>query len=201
MQNKKNENNKKEMFIPSLEQWGELYDLWFKPMVASLAVYAPRLDCEEAVHGAFLKVMGLSQNLKLRKPLEPRTLNQWYCFVRWHARSVLSHMQERASRFECLPPEENLPTSATDRCTRLDRMRRVICSAVRKVCRGWKDPDAKSNAFIKFKLDEMSAADVVREIPETLNPNNLYQLCDRIRRALAEEAARPDSPLGELRCA
>ena len=191
-----------EMFIPTLEQWGELYDLWFKLLVASLASYASQLDCEEAVQEAFLKVMGLSQNLKLRKPLEPRTLNEWYRFVQWQARAVLSHMKAKALKYEySLPLEEILPTRATDRCSRLDYIRQILCEAVHKVCQKWKDSDAKSNAFIRFQLDEMPAADVVREIPEVLNTNNLYQLSARIRRALAEEAERPDSLLRELRCA
>ena len=52
-----------------------------------------------------------------------------------------------------------------------------------------------------FSLDEKSAEEVVAEIPEALNANNLYQISNCIRSALAEEARKLGSALWKLRSA
>ena len=49
-----------------------------------------------------------------------------------------------------------------------------------------------------FLLDGYSAEEVVKAVPEVLNANNLYQICRRVRRAIAEAARRPGSVLAEL---
>ena len=192
-----------EKFIPTQERWAELYHKWFKPLVKELGAYASEYECQEAVHMAFLKVLGLSQNLKLSKPLEPKTLDQWRVLIWWQARGVLSNMRGKSARYvhmsECM--EACIPATSADRVSRLDRLRRVICEAVKDVCKGWKNGDVKSRAFVMFSLDEKSAEEVVAEIPEALNANNLYQISNRIRSALAEEASKPGSALWKLRSA
>ena len=192
-----------EEFIPTLECWAELYDEWFNPLVKDLRQHASEYECQEAVHMAFLKVLGLSQNLKLHKPLEPKTLDQWYGFIWWQARGVLSNLRGKSARYVHMPEyvEACIPAWSTNRVSRLDRLRRAICEAVEEVCKGWKDAEAKSKAFVMFSLDEKSAEEVVAEIPEALNANNLYQITKRIRSALAEEARKPGSALWELRSA
>jgi len=192
-----------EKFIPTLERWGELYNEWFKPLVKELGAYASEYECQEAVHMAFLKVLGLSQNLKLSKPLEPKTLDQWHVFIWWQARGVLSNMRGKSARYvhmsECM--EACIPARSADRVSRLDRLRRIICDAVKDVCKGWKNADSKSKAFVMFTLDEASAEKVVEAIPEVFNANNLYQICARVRHALTAAARRPGSILAQLRSA
>ena len=61
--------------------------------------------------------------------------------------------------------------------------------------------EAKARAFVMFELDELSAEEVVAAVPETLNPNNLYQIYSRVRLALAREACRPNSYMVQLRSA
>ena len=192
-----------EKFIPTLARWEEFYNKWFKPLVKELGAYASEYECQEAVHMAFLKVLGLSQNLKLSKPLEPKTLDQWRVFIWWQARGVLSNMRGKSARYVHMPEcmETCIPARATDRVSRIDRFRRVICEAVKDVCKGWKNADAKSKAFVMFSLDEKPAEEVVAEVPEALNANNLYQIANRIRSALAEVARKPGSALWELRSA
>ena len=192
--------NDNEQFISTLERWVELYSQWFKLLVRALGMYASKFDCEEAVQEAFLKVMGLSPNLKLSKPLKPKTLKKWYGFLWWHARGILAHMQGKAARFELKETLEG-PSMLTNRVGRLEYLRRVICKAVDEVCRHWQDAEAKARAFVMFELDEVSAEDVVAAVPEMLNPNNLYQICSRVRLALAREACRPNSYMARLRSA
>lgn len=192
--------NDDEPFVPTLECWGELYSRWFKLLVRALGMYASKSDCEEAVQEAFLKVMGLSPNLKLRKPLEAKTLKKWYGFLWWHARGILAHMQGKAARIELREEIEGCST-LTNRVGRAEYLRRVICKAVDEVCGHWQDAEAKARAFVMFELDELSAEEVVAAVPETLNPNNLYQICSRVRLALAREARKPDSYMAHLRSA
>ena len=192
-----------EKFIPTLERWAELYSKWFKPLVKELGAYASEYECKEAVHMAFLKVLGLSQNLKLSKPLESKTLDQWHVFIWWQARGVLSNMRGKSARYVHMSEyvEACIPAYSTDRMSRLDRLRRVICDAVKDVCKGWKNADAKSKAFVMFTLDETPAEKVVEAIPEVFNANNLYQICARVRHALTAAARRPGSTLAQLRSA
>ena len=192
--------NDNEQFIPTLERWVELYSQWFKLLVRALGMFASKPDCEEAVQEAFLKVMGLSPNLKLRKPLQPKTLKEWHGFLYWQARGILGHMQSKAARFELKETLEG-PSMLTNRVGRLEYLRRVICKAVDEVCRHWQDAEAKARAFVMFELDEVSAEEVVAAVPEILNPNNLYQICSRVRLALAREACRPNSYMARLRSA
>lgn len=184
-------------FIPTIERWAEFYGQWLKPLARSLEGFASESECFEAVHEAFLKVMGLSPSLKLKKPLEPHTLQQWKRFVWWHARSILGHRREKFARFESLQGEVLARPGNRDR--HMAFLRSVICAAVEEVCGKWKDSEDKSKAFIMFKLDELSADEVVATVPKTLNRNNLYQICDRVRRALAKEARRYGSRLWQCR--
>ncbi len=197
---KTKQQNDNERFVPTLERWAELYSQWFKLLVRALGMYASKPDCEEAVQEAFLKVMGFSPNLKLRKPLEPKTLEKWYGFLWWHARGILAHMKGKAAS-TVLMGDIRGPSMLTNRVGRLTYLRRVICKAVDEVCRHWQDAEAKAKAFVMFELDELPAEEVVAAVPETLNPNNLYQICSRVRLALAREARRPGSYMAQLRCA
>lgn len=189
----------KEKFVPTPERWAEFYAKWLKPLAKSLGNCASRVDSEDAVHQAFLKVMGLSSNLKLDKAPEPKTIGKWYGFMKWQARGVLSNMRGKASRFETLPPD--IPCGGFS--SRMDRslLRRVVRAAAWEACRKRSNAVAKYRAFVLFVLEERSAAEVVEAVPETLNANNLYQICDRIRHDLEVVARKPDSILAKLRCA
>ena len=189
-----------EKFIPTLERWAELYGKWFNRMVRALWKHGSKTDCEEAVHVAFLKMTGLSENLELSKELKPQTESEWFSCVKWQARGILSHMHERAARFEQFNPERHLG-GQPGRRRDCDRLRRVLDAAVWEACRGWRNPVAKYRAFVMFTLDEAPAEKVVEAIPEVFNANNLYQICARVRRALADAARRPGSTLAQLRCA
>ena len=190
-----------EKFIPTLERWAELYGQWFNHMVCSLWKHGSKADCEEAVQVAFLKVMGLSENLKLSKELEPRTEKEWYSCVKWQARGVLSHMHQRVARFELFEDPDQFSGGPSARRRDCERIRRALDAAIWEACRGWRNPVAKYRAFVMFTLDEMPAEKVVESIPEVFNANNLYQICARVRRALAAAARRPGSTLAQLRCA
>ncbi len=192
--------NSTEKFIPTLERWAELYGQWFNRMVRSLWRHGSKADCEEAVHVAFLKAAGLSENLKLRRKLESRTEKEWYSCVLWQARGVLSHMHQRAARFESFDPDRH-HGGLSGRRGDCERLRRVLDAAIWEVCRDWRNPVAKYRAFVMFTLDEAPAEKVVEAIPEVFNANNLYQICARVRRALAAAARRPGSTLAQLRCA
>ena len=187
-------------FIPTPERWAEFYGKWSSHMVRSLWSHGSKADCEEAVQVAFLKVVGLSENLKLRKELEPRTEKEWYAFVLWQARGVLSHMHQRAARFESFNPDRHRGGLSVHRRD-CEHLRRVLDAAIWEACRGLRNPVAKYKAFVMFTLDEAPAEKVVEAIPEVFNANNLYQICARVRRALAAAARRPGSTLAQLRCA
>ena len=122
------ERNDNEKFVPTPERWAEFYAKWLKPLAKSLGNCASRVDSEDAGHQAFLKVMGLSPNLRLTQKLEPKTIGQWYGFMRWQARGVLSNMHGKASRFESLPDD----IVGGGFSNRMDRkfLRRAILSVV-----------------------------------------------------------------------
>ena len=196
----RNEKNT-EKFIPTHERWAELYGRWRNRLARSLWRHASKADCEEAVHLAFLKLMGLSENLKLSKELEPRTEGEWYSFVQWQARGVLSHMHQRAAKFEQLVDQDLLSGIPSGHRRGGEHLRRVLDAAIWEACRDWRNPVAKYKAFVMFTLDETPAEKVVEAIPEVFNANNLYQICSRVRLALAREARRPDSYMARLRSA
>ena len=188
-----------EKFVPTLERWADFYVQWRESLAKSLGRCASQVDCEDAVHQAFLKVMGLSPNLKLEKELEPKTVSKWYGFMKWQARGVLSNMHGKASRFEPLPDDIAVGGASN----RIDRklLRHAIRAAAWEACRKRRNAVAKYRAFVLFVLEGWSAAEVVDAIPETLNANNLYQICDRIRCELETAARKPDSIFARLRCA
>lgn len=188
-----------EKFVPTLERWADFYAKWRESLAKSLGKCASPADCEDAVHQAFLKVMGLSPNLKLDKELEPKTTGKWYGFMKWQARGVLSNIHGKASKFEPLP--DDIPCGGFS--SRMDRsfLRRAVRVAAWEACRKRSNAVAKYRAFVLFVLEERSAAEVVEAVPETLNVNNLYQICDRIRHDLDVVSRKPDSILAKLRCA
>lgn len=57
---------------------------------------------------------------------------------------------------------------------------------------------AKYTVAMMFLLGGYSAEEVVTAVPEVLTANNLYQICRRVRWAIAEAACRPGSVLAEL---
>lgn len=194
-------------FVPTPTAWGELYGQWRKPLVRSLSKYGSPDEIEEAVHEAFLKVAGLSANLRLEKELEPKTVAEWRSFLCWQARGVLSNMRGKAAKFESLP--DNFAEGFAEKLScmpdvgRIDAelLRRAVCAAVWDACRTWKSPKAKYRALVMYLLDEYTADEVVRAVPEARTANNLHQMCHRVRLALAEAVRRPGSVLAELLCA
>ena len=188
-----------EKFIPTNEQWGELYALWFKRLTKSIARFTSWSMAEEAVQEAFLKVIGLSETLHLSKELAPRTVGEWYSFVFWQARGVLSNLSAKSSRF--CPLDETLSYSPAVWGKNREYLCSVVRAAVWKACQKSRNPEAQYEAFVKFELAGCSAKEVVDALPEVRNANNLYQISNRIRSELKLEACRPGSRLGELRCA
>lgn len=188
-----------ERFIPTEEEWGELYALWFKKLTKAIARYTSWLMAEEAVQEAFLKVMGLSRTLHLSKEITARTIGEWYSFVLWQARGVLSNMRAKSARFCALDETFSYPPAVWEK--NRERMRHIVLEAVWKACQKSRDPELQYKAFVKFELEGCSAKEVVEALPEVRNANNLYQMSIRIRSELKLEACRPGSALGELRCA
>lgn len=205
------ESSKDSKFIPTLKVWGELYGQWRKSLVRSLSKYGSMEEIEEAVHETFLKVTGLSANLRLEKELEPKTVAEWRSFLCWQVRGVLSNMRGKAAKFEPLPDNltDNLADGLVEKLSyepdveRMDAelLRRAICAEVWNVCRTWHHPKAKYKAVRMFLLDEYTADEVVKAVPEARTANNLHQMCHRVRTALAAAALRPGSVLSELLCA
>ncbi len=85
---------KDEKFIPSIAEWGRLYDVWAKKITGELWVMGSRADVLDATQEAFLKIMGLSKKFRLEKPLAPMSVGAWYSCVRQQAKWILGH--ERA---------------------------------------------------------------------------------------------------------
>ena len=189
----------RERFIPTEKEWGELYALWFKKLTKSIARSASWTTAEDAVQEAFLKVMGLSRTLHLSKELTARTADEWYSFVLWQSRGVLSNMRAKSARFCALDERIGYPPAIWGR--KRGYIRHVMRAAVWKACRKSRDPELQYKAFVMFELDNCSAKEVVEALPEVRNANNLYQMSNRIRSELKLEACRQGSALGELRCA
>lgn len=89
----KHENDEK--FIPSIAEWGKLYDTWAKKIAQSLWKWGSGEDALDAVQEAFLKIMGLSKKYRLEKPLEPMPIGAWYAHVRQQAEWILRHENEK----------------------------------------------------------------------------------------------------------
>ena len=85
----KHENDEK--FIPTIAEWGKLYDAWAKKIAKSLWKWGSEADALDATQEAFLKIMGLSKKYRLEKPLESMPAGAWYAHVRQQAKWILCH--------------------------------------------------------------------------------------------------------------
>lgn len=85
----KHENDEK--FIPTIAEWGKLYNTWAKKIAKSLWKWGSEADALDATQEAFLKIMGLSKKYRLEKPLEPMPIGAWYAHIRQQAKWILCH--------------------------------------------------------------------------------------------------------------
>ena len=86
-------------YIPTLGEWGALLRKHGPKIVNSLWRSGNRQDCEDAVQSAVIKIAGLDPDHRLEEELEPKTEAQWVGFVQMHARSFLSHRNEREAKW------------------------------------------------------------------------------------------------------
>lgn len=84
-----------EKFIPTIAEWGKLYNTWARKIAQSLWKWGSEADAQDATQEAFLKVMGLSKKSRLEKPLEPMPIGTWYAHVRQQAKWILCHENEK----------------------------------------------------------------------------------------------------------
>ena len=83
-----------EVPFPDTLVWGEYYEKFCKPLVASLDNRYMLADREDAVEEAFYKLMHKKDRDAYGDNM-PRTEKGWFYALRWQARSYLSHMKDR----------------------------------------------------------------------------------------------------------
>lgn len=89
------EENNEIKYIPSGEEWAELYTEWHDEIVESLFGWGSKAEVADAVSDAFFKLAGISDRLNLSKPLEPKTRKNWWNSIRIQAKGVLGHERRR----------------------------------------------------------------------------------------------------------
>ena len=85
-----------EKFIPTIAEWGKLYNDWARKIAKSLWKWGSEGDALDATQEAFLKIEGLSKKYRLEKPLEPMPVGAWYAHVRQQAKWILRHENAKA---------------------------------------------------------------------------------------------------------
>lgn len=202
-----NENNNTP-FLPTFDEWARMYTQWSEKMAKSLWPYGNALDCQDAVHEAFIKAMGLSDHLHLRDELTPKIEGCWYGFLRNQAKGILSNKHRYEKRFEAIPEyglmEETLDEDdwgdvddsdalvaypivyGRDNSWLKDEVRKTI----KDICSEAGVNDRNIKAFELFVLDEQDGRVVVEAIPSVKNANNLYQIKKRIMNLLMASADR-----------
>ena len=84
-----------EVPFPDTLVWGEYYEKFCKPLVASLDNRYILADREDAVEEAFHKLIHKKDRDAYGDNM-PRTEKDWFYALRWQARSYLSHMKDRS---------------------------------------------------------------------------------------------------------
>lgn len=196
-----------DLFIPTPEQWGRYVEAWTPGLVKRLWKHGDEESRAEAVHEAFLKIMGCHNSLQLRAPLEPRSEKDWWWNVYGQAKFILQHRSEAAARFvhrsasdefEALDFGDVEPNQRSwEKADLVQRIREAVWTACRQG--GVSARDAR--AFVHFVLDGMPGEHVVRVVPEVGKANNLYQIKKRVLSCLMEVAQEPGNPFEELRVA
>ena len=85
-----------EKFIPTIAEWGKLYNDWARKIAKSLWKWGSEADALDTTQEAFLKIMGLSKKYRIEKPLEPMAVGAWYAHVRQQAKWILCHENEKS---------------------------------------------------------------------------------------------------------
>ena len=197
-----------EKFIPTFEEWGRLYTAWREMMVKSLSKGGSEQDCREAVHEAFLKVMGISDHLKLEEELSPKLEGCWYGFIKSQARGIMSNYHRFTERYvpmkdyASVDDDDSVPVYESD-FEKSDRewIRKGVRNALKKVCNEAGVCERNRKVFEMFVLDEIDSDTIVRTLPEIRNANNLYRVKNRIMGILAKSARDSESPFAELMAA
>ena len=196
-----------DLFIPTLEQWGRYVEAWTPGLVKRLWKHGDEEARAEAVHEAFLKLMGCHNAFQLQKAPEPQTEKDWWWDVYGQAKFILQHRSEAAARFvhrsvtdefESLDFGDVEPNQRSwEKADLVQRIRAAVWTACRQG--GVSVRDAR--AFVHFVLDGMPGEHVVRAVPEVGKANNLYQIKKRVLSYLMEVAQEPGNPFEELRAA
>jgi hypothetical protein len=206
-------------FLPTFDEWARMYTQWSDKMARSLWSYGNSSDCHDAVHEAFIKVMGLSDHLHLRDELTPKVEGCWYGFLRHQAMGILSNKHRYDKRFETIKEyalaEESFgeddwgdvdDSDAITACPAVygrdngwlkDEVRKMI----KDVCREAGVNERNVQAFELYVHDELDGKSVIEIVPAVKNANNLYQIKKRIMDLLVISADRFEGIFDELMAA
>lgn len=171
--------------FPAAREWARFFSDWFDSIVDSLDARFTRADREDAVVGAFVKLMAKP---KSEYGHVPETERDWYGNVVWQAKAGLSRMKvsretwgrhhEKAALEGCLAPR-GVPYCGID-----DRVRaKAAFETLEELCAGAKMKRTNVDAYVRWYLFG-EPCDKVAEAYGT-NPNNLYAIRHRIEKLLA----------------
>lgn len=170
---------KSEAFIPTMDEWWRLYISWAEKLESSFWWKGSKAECHDAVLDAFLKIMGIHPHLKLRKPLEPKSEDRWYGFVRHQVRGVMSNRRkhnDRASRFSTSDEDEVGVFGVTgydfDSVCRED-LRADIKKAIRKTCIGQGFSEKTIAGFFASKISCLAGKEVLKKVKGITSENAL----------------------------
>lgn len=171
--------------FPSTQKWAEFFEGWFDSIVDSLDARFARADREDAVVGAFVKLMAKP---KSEYGHVPETERDWYGNVVWQAKAGLSRMKVSRETWgrhhEKAALEGRLAPKGVSYCGIDERVRdKAAFETLEKLCAGAKMKRTNVEAYVRWHLFG-EPCDKVAESYGT-NPNNLYAIRYRIEKLLA----------------
>jgi len=195
---------KSEPFIPTMDEWWQLYIRWSDTLESSLWRSGTKDERHEAVLDAFMKVMGVHPRFKLSKPLEPKCESQWYAML-WHqARGRLSNTYKHDDKAEgfSTSDEGEVGVFGTSDCDidsvcRKD-LRADIRAVIRKTCREQGFSEKTIAGFFASKISCLSGREVVMKMKGATNENALYVRNKSVFDRLKAVARDPSSDLYAL---
>jgi len=195
---------KSEAYIPTRDEWWQLYIRWSDKLASSLWRYGSQEECQNAVLDIFMKFMGVHPKFKLLEPLEPKTEGQWYARI-WHqTRGRLSNMhkhEDKSQGFSTSDEDEigifGMSDYDMDSVCRKD-LRAAIRAVIRKTCREQGFSEKAIAGFFASKISCLNGKEVVQKLNGTTNENALYVCNKRVMDRLVSVAKDPSSELYAL---
>ena len=185
--------NVKTIEFPDSAVWADFYERFRDALVKSLNSGFSLADREDAVEEAFHKLMHKKDCEAYGEKL-PKTESDWYCNLRWQARSYLSHLRgrdelhakyvETASRkladmFACGHQGEAMDA---------DIRSRALIRALEMLKEEQDIPRRNLEIYVALEMGEKPVKDLSRLYGIT--ENNVYQIKFRTRRLLRKHGPR-----------